>query len=107
MRVRRCPLGPDRRRWAPCLWIGHVLAFTFLVIVVAARLSRQQVQPAEQALCRLRTRDELAARLGALLGRGEVLLRGLPACAGRGQTILNTRISTALRFGRRLSSVPV
>ena len=42
-------------------------------------LSRQQGRPAEQALRGLRLAYELAPQLGQKLGRGQILLRGLPA----------------------------
>lgn len=46
------------------------------------RVSRQQGRPAQQALRRLRTTDDLAPQLGKKLGRGQVLLRSLSARQG-------------------------
>ncbi|TXC65755.1 hypothetical protein FSC37_06025 [Piscinibacter aquaticus] len=47
-----------------------------------AWVSRQQGRAAQQALRGVRPPDELAPRLGEELGRGQVLLRPLPRCAG-------------------------
>ena len=46
------------------------------------RIPRQQGRPAQQALRGLRPADDLAPPLGPHLGRGEVLLRRLPARQG-------------------------
>lgn len=46
------------------------------------RIPRQQGRPAQQAMRGLRPADDLAPPLGAHLGRGEVLLRRLPARQG-------------------------